>query len=115
MTRTVQDSTQVKNFASGNWVVRSGAEGDFVSRWTEFLVWTRENASGLFEAMLMRDADKARHYISMSEWDSMEAVLAWRSLPGFAEKLDACRVLCEEFSSSNYTLAAALEVVEVVA
>jgi heme-degrading monooxygenase HmoA len=113
MTRLVQDLAQVKNFASGNWVVRHGSEGDFVARWREFLVWTRENAPGLRGAVLMRDAEKERHYISTSQWDSMEAVLAWRSLPGFTEKLGACRALCEDFSSSNYTLAAAVDLVEV--
>ena len=31
------------SYASGNWLVTSGSEDEFVSRWTDFLQWTRED------------------------------------------------------------------------
>jgi len=94
------------NYASGNWVVSNGQEREFIQRWVEFLEWTRASARGLLSAQLIQDADDPRHFISFAGWESSEAMKAWRALPGFADKLSACRVLCEDFRGSSYTVAA---------
>ncbi len=95
-----------QNYASGNWLVQQGREGDFVVRWNEFLGWTRAQVPGLRWAILIKDSDDGRHFISLAAWETLEALKAWRSLPGFAEKLGACRGLCDEFRGSNYQLIA---------
>jgi heme-degrading monooxygenase HmoA len=97
-----------EELASGNWCVRQGREEQFVARWAEFLEWTRSAAPGLRSARLIRDREDPRHFISFADWDSADAMASWRSLPGFAEHLGACRELCDDFRGSSYTLAAAV-------
>ena len=97
---------QTKDYASGNWVVQPGRETDFVKAWDHFLGWTRAEAPGLRWAMLVRDAADSRHFVSMAEWESQEALLAWRSMPAFVPNFTACRALCEDFQGSNYQLIA---------
>jgi heme-degrading monooxygenase HmoA len=94
----------IEHFASGNWIVQTGREADFVARWSEFLAWTREEAPGLRGAMLMKDASDERHFVSIAAWHGQEELKAWRSLPAFAQKMAACRALCEDFQGSNYEL-----------
>ncbi len=94
------------DFASGNWVVRAGCEDEFVARWTEFLQWTRAAAPGLHSVHLIRDLEDSRHFVSVASWDSADAMQRWRSVPEFAERLAACRALCDDFRGSSYTLAA---------
>jgi heme-degrading monooxygenase HmoA len=95
-----------EQYASGNWMVTPGREEDFKARWIEFLEWTRECADGLAAARLIQDAEAPRHFISFASWESGQALQSWRSLPGFASRLTACRELCDDFRGSNYTLAA---------
>ena len=97
-----------EGFASGNWCVTAGREEEFVARWTAFLEWTRVSAPGLRSARLIRDVEDPRHFVSFADWESADAMGRWRSLPGFIEKLEACRDLCEDFRGSNYTVAAAV-------
>lgn len=96
----------ITEYASGNWLVKSGSEDDFIARWTELLEWTRSNGPGLHSMQLIRDREDDRHFVSFASWESLEALERWRSHPEFAVRLSACRALCEEFRGSNYTLAA---------
>jgi heme-degrading monooxygenase HmoA len=84
------------SFASGNWLVREGLEDEFVSRWTDFLEWTRDNAEGFREASLLRSVQEPRRFVSFSEWDDDDAQAGWRSLPGFLDKLGACLDVCDD-------------------
>ena len=93
-------------YASGNWMVTQRREDEFVKRWTEFLEWTRASFPALRAAQLIRDEDDSRHFISWAGWESADAMQAWRSRPEFADKLGACRALCDDFRGSSYTLAA---------
>ncbi len=94
------------HFASGNWIVNHGRQGEFIARWTEFLEWTRASAPGLLSAHLIQDSDDPIHFVSFASWESQEAMRTWRSLPDFATKLSACRALCDDFRGSTYTVAA---------
>lgn len=93
-------------YASGNWIVMSGREEEFVQRWTEFLDWTRSSFESMRSAHLIRDAENSRHFVSFASWDSAEALLGWRSRPEFADRFSACRALCDDFRGSSYTVAA---------
>ncbi len=95
-------------YMSGNWVVKAGSEAEFVDRWSSFASWTDADVEGLHWAILLKDGDDGRHYISLSEWESPEHAAAWRANPKFAELLGACRELCDDFSSSGYSLAASV-------
>src|SRR5205823_6928787 len=52
-------------YTSGNWTVREGSEDEFIERWTAFVRWAAENASGARSFVLIRDARDARHFISL--------------------------------------------------
>jgi len=93
-------------YASGTWIVTKGREEEFVRRWTEFLQWTRSTFDELGTAQLIRDEESPGHFVSFATWKSVETLRDWRSRPEFAERLSACRALCDEFRGSSYTLAA---------
>jgi len=95
-------------YASGNWVVTAGLERDFIQRWQEFLEWTRASTRGLVSAQLIQDSDEPCHFVSFAAWESSEAMKTWRSQPDFAVRLGACRLLCEDFRGSSYTVVAAV-------
>ena len=100
--------SQADSYASGNWVVKEGNEDEFISRWIEFLEWTRDNAEGFGGATLIRDQEDPKHFISFAPWDSPEAQAGWRALPGFVEKFGACRELCEEVRGAPYVRVASI-------
>jgi heme-degrading monooxygenase HmoA len=98
----------VDQFSSGTWRVLDGREREFITRWTEFLEWTRSSSKDLHEARLIQDSDDPNHFVSFASWSSGEAMQRWRSSAEFATKLAACRALCSDFRGSSYTLAAAV-------
>jgi heme-degrading monooxygenase HmoA len=93
-------------YASGNWVVTEGREEEFVRRWTEFLQWTRASFAELGSAHLIRDEETPGHFVSFATWKSVEALRVWRSRPEFAERMGACRALCDDFRGSSFSVAA---------
>lgn len=97
---------KVHTWASGNWVVISGKEDEFVARWIEFLEWAREETPGLVSASLIRDEADGRHFVSFAQWEGAEARTGWQTHNAFPQRLGACRALCDEFVGGNYRLAA---------
>jgi heme-degrading monooxygenase HmoA len=95
-------------YTSGNWIVKSGSEEEFIARWTEFTEWALANAPGAEHFVLIREIADPTHFVSFGAWEAPEAVEAWRSRPEFQQRLAACRALCEDFSPSDSTLAAAV-------
>jgi heme-degrading monooxygenase HmoA len=93
------------SYASGNWVVKEGNEDEFVSRWTDFLEWTRDTAHGFQDANLLRDGGDPRHFVSFARWEDDAAQEAWKASPDFPEKLGACRELCDDFRGGAFTRA----------
>ncbi len=92
--------------ASGNWLVSPGREKEFIARWIEFLEWTRSSFIEFQSAQLIQDSEDSCHFVSVSSWDSADAMKQWRSRLEFADKLGACRALCDEFRGADYSLAA---------
>jgi heme-degrading monooxygenase HmoA len=90
------------SFASGNWIVPEGNEDEFVSRWIEFAEWTRDNAAGFRDANLLRSAKDPRRFVSVAHWDDDSAQAHWRSLPGFLERLAACREMCDDAQTGRF-------------
>jgi heme-degrading monooxygenase HmoA len=94
-------------YASGNWNVKEGSEDEFITRWKEFLGWTRQTQPALFSANLIRDGQNPRHFLSFAEWGDADARSRWRQSPEFARKFDACRELCDDVYASDYEVTAA--------
>ena len=91
------------------WIVRSGCEDEFVSRWREMAQWTAENVPGAGTARLLQDEDHPGRFISLGPWESREAASSWRSLLGFQERIGRMRDLLETFTRSTMTLRAEVE------
>ena len=97
-----------QHYTSGNWVVKQGSEEEFVARWTEFTEWALKNAPGAQSFVLIRRDDDPRHFVSFGAWNDAESAAAWKNMPEFAEDLGRLRALCDEFTSSDSTVAAAV-------
>jgi len=100
--------TASDSFASGNWIVVDGKEDEFVSRWKDFIEWTRDNAEGFRGADLLRSGKDPRRFVSVARWDDDDAQKRWRSTPGFLEKLGACRELCDEAQTGRFRRVASI-------
>ena len=96
-------------YASGNWMVTEGKEAEFVSRWTGWLEWTRDTASGFIRASLLQDVQDPRHFVSVGEWEDADSRSRWQADPGFVERIAAVRELCDESSVANYERTASVE------
>jgi len=95
------------SYVSGNWFVREGSENLFVSRWTEFLEWSREVEQGFRQALLIRDSATPRHFISVVQWENAESQEAWRAQPEWPDRFQTCRELCDRFEGpGTFSLAA---------
>jgi quinol monooxygenase YgiN len=95
-----------QSYSSGEWLVRTGSEEEFVSRWTTFIEWTSNNAEGAEFFVLVRSTEEPRKFLSLGVWESEEAQEAWREMLRLQELLGQCRKLCEEFEFRPYTLVA---------
>jgi heme-degrading monooxygenase HmoA len=94
------DKNDVKDFATGNWHVEKGKNEEFISRWTEFLEWTRDSSAGFVYAILIQDVADPNHYISVGYWESSDARSSWQARPMFVQKIGACIALCANFAGS---------------
>lgn len=94
-------------YASGNWFVKEGDESRLVSRWTEFLEWTRSLDDGFGQAVLIQDAADPRHFVSIAQWHSHASQEAWRAHPEWPDKFNPCRELCDRFEGAGAFLLAA--------
>jgi hypothetical protein len=93
-------------YSSGNWVVAEGNEARFVEEWTSFTEWSHASQPKSGPFVLIRDIQDPRHFLSFAPWADSETVQAWRSDPGFGERLGRCRALCDDFRAGDYELAA---------
>jgi heme-degrading monooxygenase HmoA len=95
-----------EQYVSGDWTVRGGQEEEFMARWLEFTGWSLENAPGAESFVLLRDKNDPVHFVSLGSWASADSIGAWRTSDRFAELLERCKELCEEFQARDYSLAA---------
>jgi heme-degrading monooxygenase HmoA len=94
-----------EHFSHTTWIVKEGREDDFVTRWTEFAVWSA--AEGLrSHAQLLRDIDDSRHFVSFGPWETLDAVRRWRTLPGFHEHVARLSEVLESFEPHTFELIA---------
>jgi heme-degrading monooxygenase HmoA len=96
-------------FTCGTWIVMTGKEDEFITRWKEFVGWTHANAEGAERFLLVRDAAEPSHFLSFGAWRSQEAITTWRASEEFQELLGRCRELCEDFRATDHILAAGVE------
>ena len=56
-----------------------------------------------------QDRQEPHRFISFGAWDEWSTADAWRSSEAFAERMRACRELCEDFRPNDSTLRAFIE------
>lgn len=95
-------------YSSGVWIAGSGREAEFIAAWREFAAWSMGAIEGASWAVLLRDRSQPNRFVSFGPWDSLATMEAWRSHPGFAERVAKIRPLIESLEPS--TLEAVVEV-----
>jgi heme-degrading monooxygenase HmoA len=84
------------NYTHTVWRVKAGREDEFVLRWREWVEWShREGLEA--PALLLRDLDSERTFISFGPWESVAAVRSWRALPGYQQRVERLREVVERF------------------
>ena len=95
-------------WASGQWQVKGGKADEFVDRWTAWITWTSENIPGFRSARLLRAEGDPLRFVSVSDWDDDASLRAWKTSPGFREKIESVKELCAGFVGGDYDVAAAM-------
>jgi heme-degrading monooxygenase HmoA len=93
-------------WASGRWQVTQGRDEEFVRLWSDWLSWTSQTVPGLRSATLLRSQEDPLRFTSISEWEDDASVKAWKTTPGFQERLGAVRALCDDFQGGDFDVAA---------
>src|SRR3990170_6304947 len=93
-------------FTSGQWLVKPGKEGQFISAWDTFAHWTGQNQPGVGSRHLLQDTANSRSFLSFGPWDTEEAVQHWRQKPEFQTFLSTARELCDDIQTRTLTLVA---------
>jgi heme-degrading monooxygenase HmoA len=78
------------------WVVAPEREAQFVELWSDWVEWSRRQGFKA-QAMLLRDAEDPRTFVSFGPWESSGAVRNWRTLPGYHERLAKLADVVEQF------------------
>lgn len=90
-------------YSQTTWTVKAGSEDELVRCWTEFAEWSaREGLAA--HARLLRDIDEPGRFVSFGPWETVEAIMRWRTLPGFQEHVARMTELLERFDSHTVEL-----------
>ncbi len=95
-------------WASGRWQVKQGKGNEFMERWASWIAWTSENIPGFRSATLLRSEEDPLRFVSVSDWDDDASLGAWKASPGFSEKIESVKDLCDEFQGGDYEVAVAI-------
>jgi heme-degrading monooxygenase HmoA len=87
------------------WVVKAEREAEFIELWSEWVDWSHRQGFKA-SAMLLRDAEDSRTFISFGPWESSGAIRNWRALPGYHERLARLGGLVERFEPRTLAVVA---------
>jgi heme-degrading monooxygenase HmoA len=68
-------------------------ESEFVQAWKECALHARQAPGRGPIWWLLRDGDRAGHYVGVSEWDSSDGLECWRRVPRYPEVVNQLRGL----------------------
>jgi heme-degrading monooxygenase HmoA len=93
-------------YTHGRWMVKEGQQERFQAAWQELAEWTNASIRGAVagEARLLQDLDDLTLFYSFGPWDSLDAIQAWRTDPGFQERVGRIRELLESFEAHTLRL-----------
>ena len=92
-------------YTTGSWKPFSGQEELFVEAWGEFMGWACR-MPGAGEAVLARDLRDPERFVSVAEWESMEAVRAWKGSPEFKERMGRVQQYVDKFAPTELEVVA---------
>jgi heme-degrading monooxygenase HmoA len=73
-------------YTSGTWQSNPGSEQAFVKAWEEFATWA-SRMPGAGSLRLVRDLTHPERFQSFGDWQDIDQVRAWKSLPEFRERI----------------------------
>jgi heme-degrading monooxygenase HmoA len=83
------------------WVVKPGLEETFVERWSEWADWSRTQGFRA-QAVLLRDLENPRTFVSFGPWESLDSVRQWRGSPGYHERARRLHEAVESFEPRTF-------------
>jgi heme-degrading monooxygenase HmoA len=92
-------------YSSATWKVKDGEDDAFVEAWKEFAGWGM-GMPGAGTARLVKDLDNPGQYLSFAPWESLDQMHAWKSDPGFRERMGKVQAHVADFNPSELELAA---------
>ena len=78
------------------WRVTAGSEDEFVVRWNEWVDWSHREGLAA-QALLLRDLEEPRTFVSFGLWEDSSAVRNWRALAGYQERVARLSEVVESF------------------
>ena len=78
------------------WRVTAGSEDEFVVRWNEWVDWSHREGLAA-QALLLRDLEEPRTFVSFGLWEDSSAVRNWRALAGYQERVARLSEVIESF------------------
>jgi heme-degrading monooxygenase HmoA len=76
--------------------VTAGNEDEFAARWNEWVEWSHRQGLAA-QALLLRDLDEPRTFVSFGRWENLSAVRNWRTLAGYQERVARLSEVVESF------------------
>jgi heme-degrading monooxygenase HmoA len=83
-------------YTQTTWRVKEGREEDFLERWRDWAEWSRRHGFA-DAALLLRDTEAERTYISYGRWADRGAVQSWRQMAGYQQRLSALSEVLDGF------------------
>lgn len=92
-------------FTTGSWRPFDGQEAAFLDRWREFAAWAT-GFPGAGRAVLAHDVREEGRFVSFIEWNSMDAMKAWKASDEFKPRMGAVQQHIDKFSPTEIELVA---------
>ena len=91
-------------YTLGNWSVKPGNEGAFISEWKTFAAWTARNHPGAGTGYLLQDPEHPQQFVSFGSWESTEIIQDWRKSSEFQAFVTKVKTLCDGFQPHTLRL-----------
>ena len=93
-------------YTTGSWKPFPGQEEPFVAAWIEFVKWASERP-GAGTALLTRDLRDLERFVSLMDWESIEAVRGWKGSAEFKERMSRVQQYIDKFAPTELEVVAA--------
>ena len=92
-------------YTMGSWRPFPGKEDDFVQAWGAFAGWG-SSFDGAGGATLVRDMTDEGLFTSFMDWESVDAIRAWKTHPEFKERMGQVQQYIDKFAPTELEVVA---------